>query len=212
LELLFPSFCLNCQKLGPILCQNCYHDLNFYFTQNKIQEISPNFEKVYFDQLQIMAKFEGSLAQLLKALKYQSSKNVAPFLAQMLYRHLLVPQADLITFVPLHPHKLKMRGYNQCQEIALELGKIVNIPVKNLLQKKQNTSAQAQVKKQKIRLQRMQGLFQIRERYKTLVIDKRIIVIDDVLTTGATLNAVSQALKNASVKEICGLIVASKME
>jgi len=212
LELFFPEFCLNCQNLGPPLCQNCYHDLNFYFTQNKIQEISANFEEVSFDQVQIMAKFEGSLAKLLKALKYQSGKNIAPFLARMLYRHLLIPQADLITFVPLHPHKLRVRGYNQCQEIALELGKITQIPVRNLLQKKQNTSAQAQIKNQKMRLQRMQGLFQIREKYQDLVVNKTIIIIDDVLTTGATLNAASQALKKASVKEIFGLIVASKME
>lgn len=212
LELFFPEFCLNCQKLGPPLCQNCYHDLQFYASQNKIQEIQTHFQEVYFDDLLIMAKFSGSLLKLLKTLKYHSGKNLAPFLAKMLYQHLIIPSTDLISFIPLHRSKLRLRGYNQGQEIALELGKILQIPVKNLLEKKENTKAQAQIKNQQTRLQRMQGLFQVREKYKNLIEDKRIILLDDVLTTGATLNAASQTLKEAHAKAIIGLIVASKME
>ena len=159
-----------------------------------------------------MAKFSGSLMKLLKALKYHDSKNIAPFLAKMLWQHLSISPADLISFIPLHRSKLRLRGYNQGQEIALELGKIMQIPVKNLLEKKENTKAQAQIKNQQERLQRMQGLFQVRAKTQDLIKNKRIILIDDVLTTGATLNAVSQTLKEAHVKSVVGLIVASKME
>ena len=212
IELFFPEFCLNCQRLGPSLCENCYHDLQFYFSQNKIQEIQGHFQKIYFDDLLIMAKFSGSLMKLLKTLKYQSGKNLAPFLAKMLYQHLAIPQVDLISFIPLHPTKLRLRGYNQGQEIALELSRILQIPVKNLLEKKINTKSQAQVKSQEERLKRMQGLFQVRAKYQNFIKDKRILIIDDVLTTGATLNAVSQTLKEAQAKSVFGLIVASKME
>ncbi len=159
-----------------------------------------------------MAKFTGSLMKLLKTLKYQSGKNLAPFLAKMLYQHLVISPADLISFIPLHRNKLRLRGYNQGQEIALELGRILQIPVKNLLEKKENTKAQAQIKNQQERLLRMQGLFRVRAKYKNLIQGKRIILIDDVLTTGATLNAASQTLKEAHAKAIIGLIVASKME
>lgn len=159
-----------------------------------------------------MAKFTDSLMKLLKALKYHDNKNIAPFLAKMLWQHLTIPPADLISFIPLHQNKLRLRGYNQGQEIALELGRILQIPVKNLLEKKENTKAQAQIKNQQERLQRMKGLFQVRAKYKNLIKGKRIILIDDVLTTGATLNAVSQTLKEAHAKAIIGLIVASKME
>jgi len=212
LELFFPEFCLNCQRLGPSLCENCYHDLQFYSSQNKISEVKTHFREIYFDDLLIMAKFTGSLMKLLKALKYHDSKNLAPFLAKMLWRHLIIPPADLISFIPLHARKLHLRGYNQGQEIALELGKILQIPVKNLLEKKENTKAQAQIKNQQKRLQRMQGSFQVRTKYLSLVKDKRIILIDDVLTTGATLNAVSQTLKEAHAKTIIGLIISSKIE
>ena len=212
LELFFPSFCLYCQRLGYLLCENCYHGLEFYFLQNKLEEINPHFEKIYLDQLQIMARFNFTLQKLVKALKYKNSKNIAPFLAKMLWRHLLIPEADLVTFVPLHPRKLKIRGYNQCQEIALELGKISKIPVKNLLERKVNSQAQAQIKNQAERLQRMTNLFAVREKYQNLVREKRIILFDDVLTTGATLNAASQALKKAEAKAVFGLIIGSKME
>lgn len=212
MELFFPSFCLHCQKLGPLLCEDCYHALQFYFSQNKIQEIQAHFQKLYFDDLLIMAKFTSSLMKLLKALKYHDSKNLAPFLAKMLWQHLLIPKYDLISFIPLHRNKLRLRGYNQSQEIAVELGRILQIPVINLLEKKENTKAQAQIKDQQQRLQRMQGLFQVREKYKSLVENKRIILIDDVLTTGATLNAASQVLKEARAKIIIGLVAASKME
>ncbi len=159
-----------------------------------------------------MAKFSGSLMKLLKTLKYQSGKNLAPFLAKMLYQHLSIPRVDLISFVPLHPTKLRLRGYNQGQVIALELGKMMQIPVKNLLEKKANTKAQAQIKNQQERLKRMHGLFQIRTKYQNIIQSKRILLIDDVLTTGVTLNAASQALKEANARTIVGVIVASKME
>ena len=212
LDLFFPSFCLHCQKLGYLLCENCYHGLEFYFLQNKLEEITPHFETAYLDQLQIIARFNFTLQKLVKALKYKNSKNVAPFLAKMLWRHLLIPEADLITFVPLHPRKLKLRGYNQCQEIALELAKLSNIPAKNLLEKKINNQAQAQIKNQAERLERMANLFAVREKYQNFVKEKKIILLDDILTTGATLNAASQALKKAGAKKVFGLIIGSKME
>jgi predicted amidophosphoribosyltransferase len=117
-----------------------------------------------------------------------------------------------MTFVPLHPLKLRSRGYNQGQEIALALGQILKLPVRNLLLKKENNQAQAQIKKQSERLRRMEGLFQVRAKYNNLIQGKTILLIDDVLTTGATLNAVSKTLKAAGALKIHVLVLASKMD
>jgi len=212
LELIFPEFCLNCQKLGPSLCANCYHGLNFYFQGQKPNIVEENKEQVYFDQLQIMAQFRGPLQKLIKALKYQNAKNIAPLLAKMLHRHLKIPSADMLTFIPLHPKKLRWRGYNQCQEIALTLGEISKIPVQNLLIKTINNQAQAQIKEQKTRKERMKGVFAIPTQNLPIIKNKHILILDDVLTTGATINEASRLLKLAGARRVDVIVLASKMD
>jgi ComF family protein len=212
LELIFPEFCLNCQKLGPSLCANCYHGLNFYFQGQKPNIVEENKEQVYFDQLQIMAQFRGPLQKLIKALKYQNAKNIAPLLAKMLHRHLKIPSADMLTFIPLHPKKLRWRGYNQCQEIALTLGEISKIPVQNLLIKTINNQAQAQIKEQKTRQERMRGVFAIPTQNLPIIKNKHIMILDDVLTTGATVNEASRLLKLFGARKVDVIVLASKMD
>ncbi len=211
-QLIFPDFCLNCHRLGPSLCQNCYHQLKFYFDQHQIQTIKSNFKEIYFDELQIMANFSGGLAKLIKALKYQHGKNLAPFMAKMLYRHLNIRKVDLITFVPLHPLKLRTRGYNQGQEIAFTLSKLLQTPHKNLLAKNINNQAQAKIKDQKERLMRIKNVFIIRKKYTGLIKNKTIILLDDVITTGATINEASKILKSSGAKQVIVIILASKMD
>jgi len=212
LELIFPEFCLNCQRLGPSLCANCYHGLNFYFQGQEPNILEENPDQVYFDQLQIMAQFKGPLQKLIKNLKYQSAKNTAPLLAKMLERHIQIPQAEILTFIPLHPQKLKWRDYNQCQEIAMTLGKISKIPVQNLLIKTVNNQAQAQIKTQKTRKERMKGVFAIPPQNIPLIKNKHILILDDVLTTGATINEASRLLKKAGAKRVNAIVLASKMD
>lgn len=212
LELIFPEFCLNCQRLGPSLCANCYHGLNFYFQGQKQNILEENPDQIYFDQLQIMAQFRGPLKKLIKNLKYQNAKNIAPLLAKMLQRHLQIPHAEILTFVPLHPKKLKWRGYNQCQEIATTLGEISKIPVQNLLIKIVNNQAQAQIKEQKTRKERMRGVFIIPPQNLPIIKNKHILILDDVLTTGATLNEASRLLKLAGARKVDAIVLASKMD
>lgn len=212
IELIFPEFCLNCQRLGPYLCANCYHGLNFYFPSQKPNILEKEKTQIYFDQLQIMAQFKGPLQKLIKNLKYQNAKNTASLLAKMLYRHLNIPTTDLITFIPIHHQKIKWRGYNQCQEIALSLGKISKIPVQNLLIKEINNQAQAQIKNQKTRQERMKNVFSISAENLPFIKGKNILLMDDVLTTGATINEASRLLKLAGAKKVDAIVLASKMD
>ncbi len=210
LELLWPSFCQQCQRLGPPLCRNCYNSLEFYFSQLFHQEMQKRFPKVHADQILVCARLSGGLALLLKNFKYHNARNLAPFLALLLHRHLLIPEADYLTFIPLHPRKLRQRGYNQCQEIALTLGKLLRLPVLNLLERPKYLSAQARVKSQQARLERLEGAFTLTAGAKEKISGQRILLLDDVLTTGATLNQAASVLKLAGAREIIGLVVASK--
>jgi competence protein ComFC len=207
LQLLFPDFCLNCQRLGPLLCEHCHHGIEFYFKQPALN----NLERVYLDELQIMAKFQPPLSILIKALKYKHARNVAPMLAQLLYQHCQIAKADYLNFVPIHKMRLRQRYYNQCQEIAKELSLLTSIPVIEALSRQRNQKAQAKISNQALRLTRLQNTFVIRDdKTRALVEGKKLILIDDVLTTGTTLNENAKILKQAGAAWVGGLIIASK--
>lgn len=172
--------------------------------------MAKRFAQVYPDEVLVMGRLSQGLAKLIKNLKYQHYRNLAPFLAKLLYRHMLIPQADMLTFVPLHPLKLRQRGYNQCQEVALTLGKLLRVPVFDLLERQRYLSAQAQVQQQKERLARLQGVFALRAEVAPLVKNRHVLLLDDVLTSGATLNETSRLLVAAGARRVTGLILASK--
>jgi len=209
-DLIFPAYCVNCKKLGNFLCENCYHGLEFYWESLDLDRIERSLGELYFDQVLIMAKLDQKMAKLIKMMKYQSAANIAPFLGKMLYQHLQIPQADLITYVPLHKKKLRIRGFNQCQLVAQELANLTKIEQKNILERTKNSQAQASVKKQSERIQRMENVFKIRKKYENFVKNKKVILLDDIFTTGSTINAAAKVLKNAGASEIITVIIASK--
>ena len=160
--------------------------------------------------MQILANFTPPFSTLIKALKYQGGKNIAPFLAKMLYQHLSIPKVDLVTFIPLHKDKLRMRGYNQCQAIALELGVLLQVPVKNTLIRTSFSQAQAKITDPTERLRRMTGAFQLREKCREKLVNKTILLVDDIFTTGATVNAAAKELRKAMPSRIIIVALAKK--
>ncbi len=206
-QLVFPDFCLQCGRLGPLLCEQCRHGLEFYFDQPQLN----NLDQVYLNELQIMAKFQPPLSTLVKALKYQHAKNTARLLATLLCQHCRLPVVDLITFVPIHPRKERQRFYNQCQEVALELGKMMGVRVAAALLRRRHQTAQARISDQQTRLTRLAGSFTIASpQIQQLVAGKRILLLDDVLTTGTTLNENAKILQQAGAAWVAGLTIASK--
>lgn len=210
LELLYPSYCLSCHSQENFLCHACYHRLEFAWSPPDLREQEKTLGQIYFDQLQVLAGFRPPFSQLVKALKYRGGKNLAPFLAQMLQQHLIIPQIDYLTFIPLHPDKLRIRGYNQCQVVAVKLGELSHLPVKNLLERRVYSQAQATIKDPQLRLQRMAAAFQVRPKYKNFITGKNILLLDDIFTTGATVNAAAKVLKEAGVRKIQVMVLASK--
>lgn len=210
---IFPDFCQHCQKLGPMLCESCYQLIEFFWQEDFKEFFSKNFDQSYFDQVKIMAAFKPPLSSLIKALKYHHHGRAAKFLAQMLYFHVKLDyqQIDIISFVPIHPQKRKKRGYNQAQLIAQELSLWSQKPCFELLIKTINTKPQAQVTNKDKRLQRLNNSFAISTFYQNALFKQNILLIDDVITTGATSNSVSQILKNNGANSITVLALASKL-
>ena len=108
--------------------------------------------------------------------------------------------------IPLHKKKMKQRGFNQAEEIGKELSKILKIPIfNNVLAKIKQTPAQVELKKEQ-REKNVKGVFRCQK--PKLVRNKKILLIDDIFTTGSTMEECADVLKTAGAKQVWGMAVA----
>ena len=204
--------CLVCRKEIPdgtkfSLCKNCYERLerlsgnlcrtcgDVILEDNIVCDRCKN-NRYSFDENKSFAVYEECAAKLIKRFKYSGKKYYAKYLAELMTlndEHF--KNIDVITFVPIGNKRRKERGFNQAEELAVEIGKIKKIPVVNMLEKIGTERHQAGLS-QKDRQKNLEGTFKIREGLLDLVKGKRVLLIDDVFTTGATLSECSKVLKN----------------
>ena len=210
--LIASDYCCSCQANGPLLCDSCYQLVEFFWQEDLKWQVAANFEQLYFDELRVLAKFKPPLSKLIKALKYQHHARAAKFLGQMLFFNssLNFQQFDLITFTPIHPSKLHRRTYNQSQLMAEELALWSQQAVANVLERLKPGRAQASISDRQERLTRINGVFAVRPDWQNQLAGKKILLIDDVITTGATANQLSRQLKQAGANWVTVLAVASK--
>lgn len=145
---------------------------------------------------------------LIQALKYHSQLEIAPILANLLINQLkqleTTEKPDLIVPMPLHPYRLRERGYNQAIEIARHIGKKLNIKIMtDACKRTRNTMPQAELP-WKLRQKNVRNTFDCTYNFS----GKHVAVVDDVMTTGATLNAIAQQLKKKGTAKISNWVVA----
>jgi ComF family protein len=150
-----------------------------------------------------IGEYDGSLRAIIHALKYGQRRSLARPLAQRLelYGQTALTGAHITVPVPLHRSRKRARGFNQAAEIARHL----SIPSLNLLKRTRATVSQTDLPGHE-RHGNVKGAFALRTR--TDVKDLVIVLVDDVSTTGATLAACAQVLRDAGAREIRGLTVA----
>ena len=194
LAVLFPQKCLGCKKENEILCSDCLLKIN--------RPDTPHLNGIH-----IAANYQDLvLKKALWMLKYQGAKQLAKPLAELIRERIwkkLETENWLVVPVPLSKNKLRHRGYNQAELIARELSGNVRADV---LFKKFHTKSQVEVKNKEERLANIIGSFEIKNPEK--IKGKKIILIDDVLTTGATMREAQKVLKSAGAKKVVGVVVA----
>ncbi len=159
-----------------------------------------------FDRAATYGFYEGKLRSLIHLLKYAGIQPLAAPLAGLMHRALPVDQTfDAIVPVPLHWRKSLDRGFNQAELLARELARKRNIPMAKALRRKRSGAVQASLSLAE-RRRNVAGVFEVRA--KQDVRDKRILLIDDVMTTGATASACASVLKRAGAKSVSLLTVA----
>ncbi|MBI1289569.1 MAG: ComF family protein [Flavobacteriales bacterium] len=210
--LFYPRICGGCDahlmKHEENLCLNCLHGLpKTYYWDYKVNPV----EQLFFGRLRLSSAcsflhFEkGSVTQrLMHRFKYEGKSNVAMELGKVFGNILKEKQwfsdADLIVPVPLHPAKEMRRGYNQSSYIADGLSESLDVPVRSKLMKRVRMTDTQTQKSRFERSQNVDSVFQVD--YPSRVRGKNIILVDDVVTTGATLEAAGMQLLEAGVSKL----------
>lgn len=114
--------------------------------------------------------------------------------------------ADLITWVPLHPKRKRERGYDQAELLARRVGELTGLPVENTLEKLRTTAVQSQTGEDKARRANVHGAYGVLPGLD--LTGKRMVLIDDVATSGATLSECALALRQAGASSVVGVTFA----
>lgn len=212
INLLFPLLCNACGAHlhygEKEICSHCLYDLPYTdFHLHADNPVAQQFwSRVPLNAAMAMLYFKkgNKVQQLMHSLKYKSQTELGHILGNLLGEKLRQSQAyahvDAIVPVPLHARKEKLRGYNQSLFIANGIAEVLDVPVKNanLLRRK---ATESQTKKSRYtRYENMEAVFEVRGAEELR--DRHILLIDDVITTGATLEACANALLNIGVKKI----------
>jgi len=208
LTIFFPRVCDNCEvelsKYEKIICADCRHELpltNFHFTNNNAMK-NVFFGRVAVEHATSLLYFEkkGITQHLLHKLKYKGRKEISAFFGSWLGAELKNIEAyksvDLVIPVPLHKKKLKIRGFNQVEGFAKEIAKSLQKPYLDSVLIKP-TTASSQVFKQRVsRFTNNAGYFKAIN--LELLKNKHVLLVDDIVTTGATLEICAKELLKAN--------------
>ncbi len=151
-----------------------------------------------------LGPYEGSLRVAIHELKYRGRRRVAARLAEELVRadgvFPVVEGADALVPVPLHPRRLRERGFNQAELLALAVGRATRLPVlKGALLRRRDTLPQAGLSAARRRAN-VASAFVVRRR--GLVVGRVLVLVDDVTTTGATVHACAAMLRECGAKDV----------
>ncbi len=154
-------------------------------------------------------RYEGVGGELIKRFKYGRDRTLAPVLGDLLIKALsdhriAGKKFDAIVPVPLHPLREREREFNQSALLAARLGRDLKVPVKDLLHRTRDTAPQAGLDRVG-RMKNLEGAFEVS---KMTCEGHCVLLVDDVTTTGATLDACAAVLREAGVAEVFAMVVA----
>ena len=224
-NILFPAICLNCQTEGNWICQDCLSNIDVLeyqycpFCKERVFEegTCKKHRQKNLNGLFFAASYKNPLVKkLIKKFKYPPFlKELSLSLSSLIITHFILSgnkiifnnqENSLFIPVPLFSSKKRWRGFNQSEEITKELSKFLKIPyqVNNLIKIKK-TQSQIELSKEE-RERNIKNSFKIKNPLE--IQGKRIFLVDDIFTSGATMEECAHVLKKAGTKEVWGIAVA----
>lgn len=207
-DFVIPRICVHCEKEinhDNFLCEACMNSLGLI--PHVDDYMSFDYYKLYPEKIIGLFRFEENtpVKSLLHSLKYEKMQSLGLIFGSKLgvrIRSMVDESYDLLVPVPLHLSKKRERTYNQSLAVCRGLQKSLGVPiVEDLLKRTRYTKSQTKLNTV-ARAENVVGAFILREKYKFSVAGKNIILVDDVITTGATIVECARVLRNHGCSKI----------
>ena len=202
INIIYPQVCSICGKLNAkSICNRCKIKLEKEF-EYKTDNYSENSEK-NFTEHHYFFKYKDLIRSQLISYKFQEKpyiyKTISSFLENKQKNFEKLKKYDIIVIVPISQKRHKERGYNQSELIAKEISKIISVKIqKNILYKIKNTVPQSTLNKEQ-RQQNVEKVYKVKNIEK--IKNKKILIFDDIYTTGNTVNECAKVLVEAGLKK-----------
>jgi ComF family protein len=205
-EIISPDICVVCKNEGKCLCNNCMSQTLIYKKPacvfcNELNDTGKTCNRCYkkhpIRTAEISFRYEGALKELIWAMKYENKRSHARYFAG-----LLMPSSGIVCFVPSDGTARRKRGYDQAEILANNYAKLHKLEFKKLLSRQ--THSRQVGKNRAERLKNTKGNFVVAQNVKGL----DLLLIDDVITTGATISECASVLKAAGAKSVTALAIA----
>lgn len=199
IDLLYPRFCQCCHEVllknEKVICIRCLYELpvaNFH-EDNENATIKVFYGRINIEQAASLLLFEkkGKVQQLIHNLKYKGQEEVGEYLGNWMGEELKKRPAyrniTAVVPVPLHKLKLKKRGFNQVEKFGKEIARILQVPYVDTVLVKKNSTFTQTFKSRLLRWGELEESFSIE--HPELLMNAHVLIVDDLITTGATLEA-----------------------
>lgn len=226
-EILFNRKCLICFKYGKYICRDCFYKnigknlilrCHVCNSETRIGLVHKEcLENTYLDGVISLSSYTNTLKHLIFKVKYQYIyqifKDLGEFLSDYFKEFNILNKNILITCVPLSKKKMNLRGFNQAEVLAKVIANKLNIPYVNLLQRNKDTKALYSQDKYS-RKESIVNAFKVNQEYINLLENTKfntldsIVIVDDIYTTGTTLNECAKVLKQLYKVKVYGVVLA----
>ncbi len=220
-EYIFPSFCVQCAREGAILCLECLDAMNIpgvfccpqchiATTEGECCGHCAGKTLITRHSAILPMRDDALIHELIHLYKYQYLETLESAFDALIEKFLSehsFPLVDYIIPTPLHRKRYVERGFNQSERIGRLLSRHTHIPLLNALTRTRNTIKQALLDRES-RLVNVRDAFRVIPQFQSVLVGKKVVIVDDVYTTGSTITECARALLCGGVSEVSGWSIA----